>query len=248
MTQPFELSSQFYDLLYQEKNSIDEVEYIHQILQRYRPETTNILEFGSGTGRHGCLLAAKGYLVHGIELSPEMVAASRHATGFSCQEGDIIETKLTERFDALLAIFHVVSYQTTNGGIQALFANASEHLRPGGVFLFDIWYSAAVLTQSPEVRIKRLKTTEMNLTRIAEPTVFSNENRIDVHYTIFAHRMKTGVTQTFEETHPMRHFSLPELDLFAEASGFERLTAEEWLTGAPPSEATWGVCVVLRKR
>jgi hypothetical protein len=33
----------------------------------------------------------------------------------------------------------------------------------------------------------------------------------------------------------------------AEAAGFERLTAEEWLTGAMPSEATWGVCLVLRK-
>ena len=37
------------------------------------------------------------------------------------------------------------------------------------------------------------------------------------------------------------------IDLLAEAAGFERLTAEEWLTGAPPSEATWGVCLVLRK-
>jgi hypothetical protein len=46
----------------------------------------------------------------------------------------------------------------------------------------------------------------------------------------------------------MRHFSLPELDLLAEASGFERISAEEWLTRDPPSEAIWGVCLVLRKQ
>ena len=46
----------------------------------------------------------------------------------------------------------------------------------------------------------------------------------------------------------MRHFSLPELDLLAQVAGFERINVEEWLTGAPPSEATWGVCLVMRKQ
>jgi hypothetical protein len=45
----------------------------------------------------------------------------------------------------------------------------------------------------------------------------------------------------------MRHFSLPELDLLAAAHGLQRLGAEEFLTGAAASEATWGVCVILGK-
>ena len=45
----------------------------------------------------------------------------------------------------------------------------------------------------------------------------------------------------------MRHFSVPELDLFAEQSGFERLSAEAYLTGEVYSEDTWGVCFILRK-
>jgi hypothetical protein len=46
----------------------------------------------------------------------------------------------------------------------------------------------------------------------------------------------------------MRHFSLLELDLIAARSGFERLGAQELLTGNAPSEQTWGVCLVMRKR
>jgi hypothetical protein len=45
----------------------------------------------------------------------------------------------------------------------------------------------------------------------------------------------------------MRHFSLHELDLFADIAGFESLCAEAFLTGEPAGKDTWGLCVVLRK-
>ena len=45
----------------------------------------------------------------------------------------------------------------------------------------------------------------------------------------------------------MRHFSLPELDLLAADAGFERVGAEEFLTGAAPGESTWGVCLTRRR-
>ncbi|MCS5704696.1 class I SAM-dependent methyltransferase [Synechococcus sp. FGCU-3] len=247
MTDPFEASSRYYDLLYQEKDSAAEAAYVDALLQRHGISGLDLLEFGSGTGRHGCLLAQRGYRVHGLERSAAMVAAAQQTSGFSCQQGDITTTQLERRFDAVLALFHVVSYQTTNPEVQAVFANAAHHLKPGGLFLFDVWYSPAVAAQRPELRVKRLQSEDLAITRIAEPTLHPNANRVDVHYTVMAQEIPRGTLHTFEETHPMRHFSIPELGLLAEAAGFERLTAEEWLTGAAPSEATWGVCLVLRK-
>jgi SAM-dependent methyltransferase len=247
MSQPFAFSSRYYDLLYQEKDSVAEAAYVDQLLQHHGITGPELLEFGSGTGRHGCLLASRGYRVHGIERSASMVAAAQQAEGFSCQQGDITSTQLLRRFNAVVALFHVVSYQTTNPAVQAVFANAAHHLDHGGLFLFDVWYSPAVAFQRPELRIKRLQTRDLAITRIAEPTIHPNANRVDVHYTVMAQDLGTGSFQSFEETHPMRHFSLPELDLLAESAGFERLTVEEWLTGAQPSETSWGVCLVLRK-
>jgi SAM-dependent methyltransferase len=248
MTDPFEASSRYYDLLYQEKDSDAEAAYVDALLRRHGICGQELLEFGSGTGRHGCLLAQRGYRVHGLERSSAMVAAAQQAAGFSCQQGDITTTQLERRFDAVLALFHVLSYQTTNPAVQSVMANAAHHLLPGGLFLFDVWYSPAVVAQRPELRVKRLQSEELSITRIAEPTRHPNANRVDVHYTVIAHELHTGAFHTFEETHPMRHFSLPELDLLADAAGFERLTAEAWLSGDPPSEDSWGVCLVLRKR
>ena len=41
----------------------------------------------------------------------------------------------------------------------------------------------------------------------------------------------------------MRHFSLPEIDILASIHGFQRVLAQEFLTGQA-SENTWGVSVV----
>jgi hypothetical protein len=54
--------------------------------------------------------------------------------------------------------------------------------------------------------------------------------------------------QEVNEVHSMRHFSLPELDLFADRSGFTRLAVGEFLSGRPPGHDTWGVLLVMRKK
>ncbi|MCP9773167.1 class I SAM-dependent methyltransferase [Synechococcus sp. Tobar12-5m-g] len=183
MNQPFDASTLYYDLLYQQKDSAAEVNYVDQLLRRHGIPGTSLLEFGSGTGRHGCLLAERGYRVHGIERSDAMVQAAQQAPGFTCQQGDITTTRLSQPVDAVISLFHVLSYQTSNAAVQATFANAAHHLPRGGLFLFDVWYSPAVAAQQPEVRIKRISTPDLAITRIAEPTIHPNDNRVDVHYT-----------------------------------------------------------------
>lgn len=246
-TPVFDAYSRYYDLLYRDKDYAAEVEYIDSLLSRYNITGPELLEFGSGTGKHGQLLAKLGYRVTGIERSSEMVGLATVAEGFSCQKGDICTVQLGRTFDAVLSLFHVVSYQISNDAVRGVFARAAEHLEPGGLFVFDVWYSPAVYAQRPEVRVKRMIDSEVEITRIAEPAIFSNENRVDVKYTVFVRELANSAYQTFTEIHPMRHFSLPELDLLAGLSGFEREAAEAFLTGDDPGEETWGVCLVLRR-
>ncbi len=245
--EPFNAYSRYYDLLYRDKDYAAEAGYVHRLLEHYGVPGNEILEFGSGTGKHGRLLAGHGYRVTGIERSAEMVAQAVATDGFMCQQGDIRESKQGRTFDAVLSLFHVISYQVSNADVSAVFDNAAEHLQPGGLFVFDVWYSPAVYAQRPEVRVKRLVEDDLSITRIAEPEIFHNENRVDVNYTIFAEDGASGESQTFTENHPMRHFSLPELDLLASVAGFERVCAEAFLTGEPAGEETWGVCLVLRR-
>ena len=237
----------YYDLLYRDKDYLGEVDYIKALLTRHGVGQGDLLEFGSGTGKHARILAQQGYQVHDIERSDRMVAKSASADGFTCQQGDICTVKLGRTFEAVLSLFHVVSYQTSNADLIAVFARAAEHLHAGGLFVFDFWYSAALYAQRPAVRVKRMPAAQVEITRLAEPVIYPNERRMDVNYTIIARDLASGALPTTTETHPMRHFSLPEIDLLAAAQGFKRIGAEEFLTSKPAGEDTWGVCVILEK-
>ena len=140
-----------------------------------------------------------------------------------------------------------VSYQVTSTDVRATLASAAEHLAPGGLFVFDVWYSQAVYAKKPEVRIKRLAGNGLDILRIAEPDVYPNENRVDVRYTLFVGQVGAKVCQTFTEMNSMRHFSLPELDTFAEYAEFEWVDVEEFISGAIPNESTWGVYLIWRR-
>lgn len=247
MTDVFDAYGRYYDLLYHDKDYTSEADYVARLLGTHG-SGHDLLEFGSGTGRHGRLLADRGYRVTGVERSAEMIACAEQGNGFSCIQDDICDVHIGRTFDAVLSLFHVVSYQISNTSARAVFDRAAEHLRPGGIFIFDVWYSPAVYAQSPLPRIKRLSDEQVEITRFAAPRLYPNENRVDVHYTILVKDCAKGTIQEVSEVHSMRHFSLPELDLLADRSGFDRVATEEFLSGTPPSESTWGVCVVMRKR
>ncbi|XDZ65382.1 class I SAM-dependent methyltransferase [Alphaproteobacteria bacterium LSUCC0684] len=247
MTSVFDKYSAYYDLLYKDKNYKEETNYIYELLNKFGVSSGGLLEFGSGTGIHARMLGDLGYYVHGIEMSHGMVARASVNEQFSCQQGDITKVKLNKKFDAVLSLFHVMSYLSENQALNSAFRNAADHLNPGGIFIFDFWYLPAVLTQKPDVRVKRMADDKLEVTRIAEPVMKENSNIVEVNYEVFVRSMASGDVENFSESHNMRYLSLPEIDLFAKNNGFERILSEEFLTGYAPSSSTWGVCVALRK-
>ena len=150
----FQGYSQYYDLLYREKDYEREAAYIDALLRRHGVLGKNILELGSGTGRHARRLSALGYQILGLERSPQMVASAEQTAAFQCVVGDACTARLGRTFNAVLALFHVVSYQVSNASLHALFERSAEHLDAGGLFVFDVWYSPAVYATRPEPRLK----------------------------------------------------------------------------------------------
>lgn len=245
--QPFDAYSRYYDLLYRDKDYAAEADSVTKLLQRFAPQGQTLLEFGCGTGKHAQLLSERGYAITGVERSATMLAKAPVSERIHYVEADIRHVQLTQRFDAVMSLFHVVSYMTSNADVQAVFARAAEHLNPNGLFVFDVWYAPAVLKQRPDTRVKRMQDAQIAVTRIAEPVMHPNENRVDVNYTVFVQDLSNAQFTRLNENHPMRYFSLLELDLFAANAGFSRLYAGDLLNDTAPSEDTWGVCCVFQK-
>ena len=54
MNQVFDGYAQYYDLLYQDKNYVAEVEYITSHIQEHAQDSKHILELGCGNGNLSC--------------------------------------------------------------------------------------------------------------------------------------------------------------------------------------------------
>jgi SAM-dependent methyltransferase len=250
----FQKYSAVYDLLYGDKDYVAEADYVAQSIRAAAPAARTILEFGSGTGRHGRLLAERGFEVYGIERSPDMVAlakASPAAPGslhrFDCEVGDVRSVALHRRFDAVAALFHVISYQPGDDDLRASFAAAARHLVPGGVFLFDVWHGPAVLAQRPKRRVKKVGNDDIAVVRTASPHHDASSRTVKVVYDIECRDRRSGEIVRFSEDHVMRYLFPDEIEAFAASCGLRLFASEEFLTGRPPSDSTWGVVYLLRK-
>jgi SAM-dependent methyltransferase len=99
------------------------------------------LELGIGTGRIALPLAARGVPVHGIDLSPDMVAQLRAKAGggeISVAIGDFATTRVDGRFSLVYVVFNTIMNLTTQDAQVACFENAAAHLDPGGSFVVEV--------------------------------------------------------------------------------------------------------------
>ena len=263
----------YYNALYQDKDYASETDFIINCLQKINPHVKNILDLGCGTGRHALEMAKHGMLVDGVDMSADMLkmgeeilSATREGLAKTNSEqlaqkdkkkyvahlptltlGDARTYRNDKKYDAVTSLFHVMSYQNTEKDAMSVFQTAKAHLNDGGLFLFDFWYGPCVLKERPEYREKRIVHEQGDILRIAQPTLKTTENIVDVHYTIIM--QEENIMQEkrhFEETHHMRYWFLPELRHLAQSSGFNVCAEGSWMNCNAPTEDDWGVWMLVQ--
>jgi SAM-dependent methyltransferase len=99
------------------------------------------LELGVGTGRIALPLHARGVRVHGIDLSPAMIARLRAKPGadqIGVTIGDFTTTRVDGSFPVAYLVFNAVMSLTTQEAQVECFSNAAAHLEPGGCFVIEV--------------------------------------------------------------------------------------------------------------
>ncbi len=242
----FKKSSEFYNLIYKNKDSYSEAIYIDNFIKRFKPNTDHILELGCGTGRHLQEMLKLGYKVKGIDISAEMLQMIPKLEGLELECTNIVDFQSDKKFNVITALFHVVSYINDIESLDSLFCNTKSNLSDGGLFIFDVWFTPAVMSIEPSIRVLEINNENYEITRIATPKIDYINNLVEVNYKFFIFDKNLNSNETFEEKHLMRHFSITEIDAIAKKHGFQNLVNEEWLTGKFPSNKTWGVVFVYK--
>lgn len=99
------------------------------------------LEFGIGTGRIALPLAHRGVPVHGIDLSPAMVARLRAKPGgdaIPVTIGDFASSTVEGSFRLVYLVYNTIGNLTSQDAQVDCFRNAAHHLEPGGRFVVEV--------------------------------------------------------------------------------------------------------------
>ncbi len=141
--------AEIYDVLFDHLNFETDF-YVNQAIQAIGTKG-DILELGSGTGRLTRHLLAAGYTVAAVEPSAEMLARAvprlaKFGARYQPHYTDIAGLRLDQSFLFAVAPYGMVAHLLTDDDRLAAFTRVHEHLRPGGVFIYDDmpgWIGAA---------------------------------------------------------------------------------------------------------
>jgi SAM-dependent methyltransferase len=101
-----------------------------------------LLDLACGTGRVALRMAALGYQVTGVDITPEMIAharqkAEQQAVSIDWVVADARTFHLQKQFPFIYMLENVFQFFLTREDQEAMLARVREHLQPEGCFLFE---------------------------------------------------------------------------------------------------------------
>lgn len=247
--------SAIYDLFYAHKTYTQEADFVQSLLTRFGDKPTQkILELGCGTGTHSFLLEAHGHQILATDLSPDMIQAARakaeaRGSSVSFAAQDMIELDQPGRpYDAVVCLFDSFCYVTDNDDVETVLTRVHQHLKPGGLFIFEFWNAAAMIQHLDPVRVARLQHGEDEIVKLSEAKLDYQHQLYQVKYTLYEIKAD-GMCHVYTEQHSNRYYQIQEMAYFLDKASLQPL---KWFAGYAEDETitgdTWNiVCMAQAK-
>ncbi|PYM08924.1 MAG: hypothetical protein DMD82_01305 [Candidatus Rokuibacteriota bacterium] len=211
-----------------------EVDFLEHCFKRFakRP-VRRVVDIACGTGPHLLRLAARGYRMTGLDLSPENIEFLRERTraaGFDADlvVGDMTNFQLGARVDAAICMQDSQGHLLTNEHLLDHLRSVAQALRRGGVYVFDRYMASSWTNPARRWSWSRRRG------RLIVRATFSALNDVDPVAQVFRERMEleaveNGTRRVYRQTHLSRMVFPQELkSLVALAGGFEFV---QWFFG-----------------
>ncbi len=198
------------------ERTASEVEFIEALLSV--PKGTAVLDLACGYGRHAIGMAARGYVMTGVDFNPQYlaIAATESATAgvdVRWRPGDMRALPFEREFGAVYSFFTSFGYFGDDENEQVL-AGIARALKPGGRFLLDMMNRDWLLTH-PQQR---------TWTQREDGALFMEETSLDlVPSRVVARQMlidPTGGPQVTKE-YFLRAYTCAELTALLRRHGLE---------------------------
>lgn len=180
------------------------------------------LELAAGTGNLTAELIRNNCHIDAFDNSEEMLMAAREKglpqkdVRFFLQ--DMLDFRFAKRYDFAVCACDSLNYLLEDGDLEGVFSRVYKHLKPGGVFVFDM------------VSINRMQDQYGDQTFIVDQEdvyyVWQNrwdpdQNRISYEITFFV--QDEDCYERFDEVHEQRGYEKSKIETALQEAGFENI-------------------------
>ncbi len=168
----FSKTAHWYDAIYRKADQTGMAGTIVTIASdRSGSRPLSMLDIACGTGHLlGCLAERTDWHLQGLDADPAMLEiASERLPGTAFHQGDMADWNIDRRFDIITCLGSSLAAVGTAPRLTSAFACMERHLAPGGIVLFDEFFTAeqwrpgtlaAIFVDEPELKIARMSTSE----------------------------------------------------------------------------------------
>lgn len=193
--------------------------------EKYQPDAINILDVACGTGQLSIKLAEAGFNVTGIDLSEDMLSVAHTKTvekGLSIPyyQQNMVEMEGLGTFDIITIFCDSLNYLGTAEEVVNTFKRVFEHLRPGGVFMFDVH---SIYKMSEIFKDGTFVLNEEEISYIWQCYEGKWPNSVEHDLSFFVLDEHAGKYDRVDELHFQRTFSVSQYEQWLMEAGFDLL-------------------------
>jgi len=207
----------YYDLIYQWMDYKGESKFIKKVVEEYKTsEGTDLLDVACGTGGHAQYLQ-NSFNIVGLDINPEMLEIARKKLPeIEFVEGDMKKMDLQQKFDTIICLFSAINYHTTLDELEGTFKRFYNHLKSGGVLLFDLGFCTENWEEG-RMLVDAVVKGDLQLARISQSRLYNG-----VFNANFVFLVKEDGKMDFEiDQHQIGVFPTPEVAKILEKIGFK---------------------------
>lgn len=245
MSHPFSQIAPYYDTMMEFIDYPRWVNYVTDIIHKFKKNPKTILDLACGTGTPSLFLAKKGYKIIGLDSSKEMLKVMREKLkkyNPLLIHGDMRSFKLPYPVDSAMCLFDSLNYLLTEKELINTFTSVYNNLRWDGLFLFDMNTITGLATYWGNQTFAR----EIKNTYSVWKTIFDKKKNISTLYLTLFVKTDKGY-ERIEEIHQERGYRITDIENCLKSAGFKKIAFYQHLTFFKAKESNHRIMGVATK-